>query len=121
MEAIEDLPCLNVSHEVVETILPMALEELADSKDSVIPEVEREYNATVHATTRSGRRQISSSLNIELQCGCGGCDQTKMYSMISLKKCRQCNIHVLITHLSSAWTCQQCYDDNEENGSEDDD
>ena len=63
----------------------MALEELADSKDSIIPEVEREYNATVHATTRSERRQIICGLNVELQCGLCGCDQTKMNSMIRLK------------------------------------
>ena len=56
LEPIEDLPSLNVNHEEGETIFSMALEELADSKDSIIPKVEREYNATVHATTRSGRR-----------------------------------------------------------------
>ena len=43
----------------------------------------------------------------------------QMYSMIRLKKCRRSNIHALITQLSSAWTCKQCYDDNEKNGSED--
>ena len=59
-------------------------------------------------------------MDVELQCGLCGCDQTKMYCMIRLKKCRHCNIRVLITHLSSPWTCNQCYDDNEENGSEDD-
>ena len=56
MEPIEDLPSLNVNHEEGETLFSMALEELADSKDSIIPKLEREYNATVHATTRSGRR-----------------------------------------------------------------
>ena len=63
---------------------------------------------TVHLTIRSGRRQISGGQNLELRCGRGGCNQTKLYPMISLKKCRQCNIHVLITHLSPAWTCQRC-------------
>ena len=67
-------------------------------------------------TTRSGR-QIRGGRDTEFRCGCGVCDQTQLHQLENMYKCRKCNVHVLINHLSTVWTCNDCFimsdDENE--------
>ena len=59
-------------------------------------------------TTRSVCN-VSGGRGSEYVCQCNGkmkiCNKQIFHSIANLRKCRSCNVYVLISHLSKYWTC----------------
>lgn len=72
---------------------------------------ESSIQQNVVVSTRSGRN-VSGGRGSEYICQCSGnfpsCDKRLKHSIANLKKCRNCNVYVLITHLSRDWKCGKC-------------
>ena len=92
----------NIKHGVLTTAIDSNV--LSSSSESSIQQ-------NIAVSTRSGRN-VSGGRGSEYVCQCSGnfssCDKSLLHSMEKLKKCRNCNVYVLITHLSRDWKCGKC-------------